>query len=101
MGLWEYNNLKTEKLSVSHENMYKYVFDNAMLNQSKNVLEVGCGYGNHYYFWSKVLKNPSLQITAIDINKEAVDNFNSNHMLKYPFVKEVKLLSASQLPEGK
>lgn len=83
--------------------MYKLIFNNAKLNDLsiKNVLEVGCGYGNHYQIWNSELStNTSLRLTAIDINSDAVDKLNQPAVsILYPFVKEVRLCSAAKMPE--
>lgn len=75
--------------------MYTFVIDNAKLNiesahnksevgcgSTINVLEVGCGYGNHYDIWQNILnKNTPISLTAIDINKDAVDKLNQPNTL--------------------
>ena len=67
-GYWDKKNMNLLK---ANKRMCKIIETKGELHKAKNVLDVGCGYGEQDFFWSKNLEN--LQIDAIDLNEVSIN----------------------------
>ncbi len=58
-----------KRISPIYRNKMEFVRDN--IGKPKKVLDVGCGYGEHY----TIFQTPGIKYHGIDIDKEALRNF--------------------------
>ena len=97
-GYWYKKNKKIKCLKKAQENMYDIIFKKAQLNKKKKILEIGCGYAEHYNLWKKKIHKKS-KIICIDISKDAI-NYASKRFINYDNIKFLKA-SSENLPKKK
>ena len=68
-GYWDKKNMNLLK---ANKRMCKIIEKKGELHKAKNVLDVGCGYGEQDFYWSKNLEN--LQIDAVDLNEVSINH---------------------------
>tara|TARA_A100001011_G_C14064615_1_gene737607 strand:- start:88 stop:801 length:714 start_codon:yes stop_codon:yes gene_type:complete len=76
-GYWDE---KHTNLCDANKNLCDIVFDKCNIKDNKNILDIGCGYGEQDFYWYNKHK---CNITAIDISKKQIDYaketaFNNN-----------------------
>jgi len=69
-GLWDDEN---DTLIKANQNLIEFVFEKTKLKnkKNKNILDVGCGYGEQDIEWSRQL-DKSCKIKAVDISEEQI-----------------------------
>lgn len=77
-GLWDKDNMLLMDANI---NLANFIYDKIHQYQSnthnKNILDIGCGYGDQDILWYKQLNNTS-KITAIDISEKQINFARQN-----------------------
>ena len=72
-GYWDKDNMTLEE---ANKKMCDIILNTGKLDKSKNILDVGCGFGEQdFYFADKISSN----IDAIDINESSIKIANENN----------------------
>jgi erythromycin 3''-O-methyltransferase len=71
-GFWE---SPSSTMREANERLVQILLEKSgLLHQTnKHILDVGCGYGEQDFYWTKQL-DPSHRITALDISKKQIDH---------------------------
>ena len=66
-GLWNHD---TRTLLEANQNLINLVYDKGNLKESKNILDVGCGYGDQDLIWVK--NGIGGNITCMDLEQNSI-----------------------------